>query len=173
MSFWISWKQCLNIFGGGGLVQWFKPPAWKVRDRGARPPLWHSGFTETNVSSPLTLEDLILWGASVRGSELGLEFRSLCMHEGQCHLIHLTILRRFFWPSLAYTAQRWLKTTRIHSFILSQVFITGAAKESRWSWFSRWLDKGDNETLKTGRGHINNVLSRYTNKNSRPLPIVK
>ena len=30
-----------------------------------RPTLWQSGFRETNVSSPLTREDLILWGDSV------------------------------------------------------------------------------------------------------------
>ena len=60
-----------------------------------------------NVSSPLTREDSILWGASVTE-------RSRARHQttrarisnpvsgGQCHLLHLTILRRFSWPSLAY-----------------------------------------------------------------------
>ena len=47
------------------LVQWLKLPAWKVRDRGFEP---HSGLQvskKQNVSSPLTHNDLILWGTSV------------------------------------------------------------------------------------------------------------
>ena len=34
--------------------------------------------------------------------------------RGQCHLIYLTILRRFFWPSLAYNVQKW--GLKPHSF---------------------------------------------------------
>ena len=35
---------------------------------------------------------------------------------GHCHLIHLPILRRFFWPSLAYMFTKWPKA-RFISFI--------------------------------------------------------
>ena len=46
-------------------MQWLKLPAWKVGNRGFEP---HSGLQvskKQNVSSPLTLKDSILWGASV------------------------------------------------------------------------------------------------------------
>ena len=46
-----------------------------------------------------------------------LEFSSL-VFRGQCHIIHLTILRRFSWPSLAYMDKGSLKPhSFIHSFI--------------------------------------------------------
>ena len=48
----------------------------------------------------------------------GLEF--LILGDGeQCHLIHLSILERFSWHSLAYIcAQRWSKTTFIHLYLI-------------------------------------------------------
>ena len=39
------------------------------------------------------------------------------MSGGQCHLIHLTILRRFSWPSLAYMCTRWPKARFISFFL--------------------------------------------------------
>ena len=75
--------------------------AFHARVRGSVPGL--GGLKETkNVSSPSTCESQYCgeppWP---RGSVLGLrppefEFRIMC------HLNHLTILRRFSWPSLAY-----------------------------------------------------------------------
>ena len=50
----ISWSARARA-----LMQWLKLPAWKVGDRGFEP---HSGL---QVSSPLTRNDSILWGASV------------------------------------------------------------------------------------------------------------
>ena len=57
----------------GALVLWLKLSAWKVGDRGLVP---RSGAARAVISNP--------------------------MSGGQCQLIHLTILRRFYWPSLAY-----------------------------------------------------------------------
>ena len=76
------------------------------------PPLWHPNSKEQNVSSPLTCKDSIFWGASVteryRARPQTARGRILnSVSEGQCHLNHLTILRRFSWPNLAY---RWPKT---------------------------------------------------------------
>ena len=75
------------------MLQWLKLPAWKVRDRGFEP---HSGIQvskKRNVSTLLTREDLILWGAA--GARI-----SNHLLGGQCHIIHLR--KRFSWPSLAY-----------------------------------------------------------------------
>ena len=44
-------------------------------------------------------------------------FSSKLLSRGECHLIHLTILRRFSWSSLALCTQRWPKTP-FFSFIL-------------------------------------------------------
>ena len=35
---------------------------------------------------------------------------------GKCHLIHLTILRRYSWLSLAYMCSKWCETPFIHSY---------------------------------------------------------
>ena len=67
----------------------------------------HAGLQvskKQNVSSPLTRNDLILCGVSVaerkRARPQTARARiSNPVSEGQCHL---TILRRFSWPSLAY-----------------------------------------------------------------------
>ena len=88
-------------------VWWLKLPAWKVGGRGFEP---YSGLQDSNkqiVSSPFTRNDSILWRASVterqRAQTLTASARlSNSVSEGQCHLIHLTILGRFSWPSSAY-----------------------------------------------------------------------
>ena len=107
------------------LVQWLKLPAWKVGDCGLEP---HSGLQipKKQNDSSLTLKYSILWGASVierwRARPQTTRARiSNPVSEGQCHLIHLTILRKFSWPRLA---QRWLKTSFISFFtfmIISQI----------------------------------------------------
>ena len=70
-------------------------------------PLWPSSFKETNVSCPLTRKDSILWGASVteRQRARPQTARARISNQvsgGQCHLIHLTIFKRFSWLNLAY-----------------------------------------------------------------------
>ena len=82
-------------------------PAWKVGDRGLEP---HSDLQvsmKQNVSTPLTRKDSILWGASVTQRQRARlqTARALISNPvsgGQCHLIHLTIVRRLSWPILAY-----------------------------------------------------------------------
>ena len=91
---------------GGTLVQWFNMPAWKAGDRGFEP---HSGLQVSkrqNVFSPLNRKDSILWGAPLteryRARPQTARARiSKPVSGGHCHLIHITILRRFSWPSLA------------------------------------------------------------------------
>ena len=65
------------------------------------------GLKETKKILPYPRVKLSIVG-SLRDREIacsasdrqGFNFKP--MPEGQCHLIHLTILRRFSWPSLAY-----------------------------------------------------------------------
>ena len=71
----------LLFAGAETLVQWLKLPSWKVGNRGFEP---HCGLQVSKKKMFLpcsSVKYLILWRASV---------------------IHLTILRRFSWPSFAY-----------------------------------------------------------------------
>ena len=89
----------------GALVQWLKLPAWKVEDRGFKPPLWPSSFIETNCFFPLTRNDSILSGTSVRWRARPQTARAWIPNPvsgGQCHLLYLTILRRLSWSIFAY-----------------------------------------------------------------------
>ena len=54
-----------RVFGAGALVQCSKLPVWKVENRGFKPHYGLQVSKKQNVSSPLTREDSILWGASV------------------------------------------------------------------------------------------------------------
>ena len=65
--------------------------------------LWEASMTERYRARPQTAEAQIL--IPVSGE--------------QCRFIHLTILRRFSWPSFAYMSQRWPKTPLIPSFLHS------------------------------------------------------
>ena len=49
----------------GAVVQWLKLPAWQVENRGLEPCSGIQVSKKQNVSSPLTRNDSILWGASV------------------------------------------------------------------------------------------------------------
>ena len=76
-----------------------------------------------NVSFPLTRKDAMLWEASVteryRAGPQTVRARiSNPVSVGQCHLIHLTILRRFSWSSLAYMCAKVSKAPFI--FILTR-----------------------------------------------------
>ena len=99
----------------GALGQWLKLPAWKFGDRVFEP---HSGLRASKkqtVSSPLIRKDIILWGISVTESwrarlhTTGAQMANP-VSGGQCHLIHLTVLRRLPWPSLAYMCTKVAKT---------------------------------------------------------------
>ena len=91
-------------------MQWLKLSAWKVGDRGFEPRSGIQVLKKQNVSSLLTRKNSILWGVSVTEKYMassasvcqGSNFELNSVSGGQCHLIHLAILRKFFWPSLAY-----------------------------------------------------------------------
>ena len=53
----------LNLSGAGVVVM--KSCCQQSRRSRVRPPLWHSGLLERNVSSPLTSKDSVSWRASV------------------------------------------------------------------------------------------------------------
>ena len=81
-------------------------PAWKVGDRGFDPRSGIQVSKKQNVSSLLTRKDYILWGASVtdkKRTRPRIARARICnlVSGGQCHRIHLTVLKRFSWPSLA------------------------------------------------------------------------
>ena len=79
--------------------------AFHARVRGSVPGL--GGLKETKMFLPHPRVKLSIVG-SLRDREVacsasdrqGSNFESVS--GGQCHLIHLTMLRRFSWPSLAY-----------------------------------------------------------------------
>ena len=107
-------------------MQLLKLPAWKVGDRGFDPHSDMQVAKKQNVSSPLTRKYSI-FRENLRDRELACSAsdrqgsNSNPVSGGQCHLIHLTILRRFFQPSLAnICAQRW-PTTQFISFLTMHV----------------------------------------------------
>ena len=127
----IVYDDCLKA---GALVQWLKLPAWKVKDR---------RFEPQNVSSQLTRKYSILWGASVterwRARSRTASARILNpLSGGQCHLIHLTILRRFLARFSLYVHKGGLKP---HSFFFKLVRLGSGATfvcffklaEDRWN----------------------------------------
>ena len=87
-----------KILGAGDLVQWLKLPAWKV------------GYRRFDIVGSLRDRE-VACSASARISNAG----------GQCHLIHLTIRRRFSWPSLAYMYGAHKGTLSVVIFFISFV----------------------------------------------------
>ena len=86
--------------------QWSPKISMYIVFRGCMCSLWPSSFKETKCFSPLIRKKIILWGASLterwRARPQTVSARiSNPVSAGQCHLIHLTILRMFSWPSLA------------------------------------------------------------------------
>ena len=83
-----------------------------------RTPLWPSSSPLSSKHDLLSLptgKDSILWGAYVtkrwRARPQTAKARiSNPVSGGQCHPIHLTILRRFSWPSLAYMCTKVART---------------------------------------------------------------
>ena len=66
--------------------------------------IWNLGWQTSG--GPGVVVSTAAFHARVRGSVPGLgglkETKMYPVSGEQCHLIHLTILRRFSWPSLAY-----------------------------------------------------------------------
>ena len=83
----------IQVLGGGpGVVA--GNAAFHARVRGSGPGL--GGLKKTKMFFPHPLVKL-----SILGSLCDQEVARLAMTGEQCHLIHLTILRMFSWPSLA------------------------------------------------------------------------
>ena len=103
---WSSWyTECLvNDLGGGPRVV-VSTAAFHARVRGSVPGLGCLKETKLFLPHPRVKVSIV---GSLRDREVaysasdsqGSNFES-CV-GGQCHLNHLTILRRFSWPSLAY-----------------------------------------------------------------------
>ena len=91
---------------GGGPRVVVSTAAFHARVRGLVPGL--GGLKETKMFIPHPrVKKLVLWGASVterwRARPQTARVRiSNPVSGGQCNLNHLTILRSFSWPSLAY-----------------------------------------------------------------------
>ena len=81
-----------------------------------RIPLWLQVSKKQNIFSSLTCKDSILWGASV--TERARARISNPMSEEQCHL---TIFRRFSWPSVAYICAQSGPKPNSFYFILPRV----------------------------------------------------
>ena len=98
---------------GGGPRVVVSTAAFHARVRGSVPGLGGSKETKMFLLHPRVklsiVEDLrdreVASSASDRQGSI-----SNPVSGGQCHLIHLTIFRRFSWPSLAQCAQRWPKS---------------------------------------------------------------
>ena len=112
-------------------LPWLKQPARKVGDCGFET---HSDFSMKKMFLLRSLGKIQYCGEALwpKGSVLDirpsrLEFQIMCL-RGQCHLIHLTILGRLSWPSVAYMCTKMVwKTlhliyffrTRFHDIITS------------------------------------------------------
>ena len=86
-------------------------PAWKVGDRRFEARSGTQVLKKQKFSSPLNRKDSIMWGASVTERQRAWPQTARAqisnyVSGGQCHLTHLTILRKFSWPSLAYMCTR-------------------------------------------------------------------
>ena len=71
-----------------------------ARVRGSVPGL--GGLKETKMFLPHPRVKLSIVGSLRARPQTAMARISNPVSGGQCHLIHLTILRRFSWPSLAY-----------------------------------------------------------------------
>ena len=94
----------------------------------------------------LTRKNSILWGASATDRERSLPQTTRArisnyVSGGQCHIIHIIILRRFTWPSLAYMCTKMtLKITFIlfiiisfiHFTIQNEIFTTSTTRLTCW-----------------------------------------
>ena len=112
-KFILDWRQ-----GRGAVVKAACLESWRSR---VRVPLWLPSFKETkcfflahswrfNIVESLRDREVARSASDARARILN------SVSVGQCHLIHLTILRRFFWPSLAYMCTKVFP--KPHSFIL-------------------------------------------------------
>ena len=137
-----------SIRAAGAMVQWLKLPAWKVGGRGF---VSRSGIQvskKPNVSSPFTRKDSILCGASVveRWSARPQTARARISNPvlEDSHLIHLTILRRFSLPNLAYRCTKVVWNPILYHSMFSehcpwqkwylQYTVYGVLADSYWHW---------------------------------------
>ena len=112
-----EWKIAADsrATGGSALLHhiWSGECPVAVGDCGFEP---HSGL-QVCEETPLTREESILWGTLVTDRSRPQTARARISNGGQCHLIHLTFLRRLFWTSLAYTSMCTKVTGRLIYFI--------------------------------------------------------
>ena len=99
-------ERCVHfIIQGGGPRVVVSTAAFHARVRGSVPGL--GGLKEKKSFFPIHVWNSVFWGTSVteryRARHQTARARiSNPVSGGQCRLIHLTILRKFSWPSLAY-----------------------------------------------------------------------
>ena len=97
--------KVISTLGGGGPRVVVSTAAFHARVRGSVPGL--GGLKETKLFLPHPRVKVSIVG-SLRDREVAARPQttrariSNPVSGGQCHLNHLTILRRFSWPSLAY-----------------------------------------------------------------------
>ena len=89
----------LYIYLGGGPRVVVSTAAFHARVQGSVPGL--GGLKERKMFLPHPRVKLSIVGSRAR-SQTARARISNPVSGGQCHLIHLTILRKFSWPSLAY-----------------------------------------------------------------------
>ena len=95
---------------GGGPRVVVSTAAFHARIRGSVPGL--GGLKETKTCFfPIHVLESVLWGASVTERKRARPQTARAqisnpVSGGQCHLNHLTILRRFSWSSLAYMSTK-------------------------------------------------------------------
>ena len=112
------WFLIHSTISGGGPRGVVSTAAFHARVRGSVPGL---GVLTKKCFFPIHVWNSLLWGASV--TEMYRTWPQTArvrisnpVSGGQCHLIHLTILRRFSWPSLAYVHKGGLKPDSFHFF---------------------------------------------------------
>ena len=110
------------------LVQWLKLPAWKGGDRAGSNSALSFKFQKKDFFLLWSLVKMQYCGEPPwpRNSELGprlplFESRLLAVSRVQCHVIHLTILRRISWLRLAYMCTNYIKWPKTISFLCSKV----------------------------------------------------
>ena len=91
----------------GPWCSWLKLPHWKVGDCVFEPNYGPKVSKKQNVHPPPSIEKIpILWGAVTERQRARPQTASARVSNpvsgGQRHLIHLTILSKFSWPSLTY-----------------------------------------------------------------------
>ena len=111
-----------RAYRAGTLMQWLKRHAWKVERLRFKPALAFKLQRNTMFLLCSLVMNQYCGEHRAQSQTAGFGCRILCLEQGiamynvslwsgeQCHLIHPSILLKFFWPSLAYIcANRWHK----------------------------------------------------------------